>query len=154
MPTEDRFPAVKRRTYLAAVGATGSGALAGCLVPGFLESNPCADADCDVGMTRTSFVPDEIEVTTGETVVWKNTSDAWHTVTAYEGTLPEGAEYFATGGYESERAAREAWERGEGALNRGETFEHTFVIPGDYGYVCIPHEPTEDPMVGIVRVRE
>ncbi len=53
-----------------------------------LRGRPCGGDGCDVGMTRNEFVPEEYEVRVGETVVWKNTSGADHTVTALENTLP------------------------------------------------------------------
>jgi plastocyanin len=80
-------------------------------------------------------------VTTGTTVVWKNTGARLHTVTAYERALPDDAEYFASGGYDTEQAAVDAWfDSGEGAIQQGTTFEHTFDVPGTYDYYCVPHE--------------
>jgi plastocyanin len=104
-------------------------------------------------MSRNAFVPDVYEATVGETVRWKNTSGAKHTVTAYEDRMPEEAAYFATGDYESEADAREAWyDSLGGGLGPRETFEHTFDVPGRYSYVCIPHERAG--MVGTVVVSE
>ena len=143
-----------RRAYLAAVGTAASAGLAGCLsVLSTAEDDPCAGDDCHIGMSRNEFLPAEYEVAVGETVVWKNTSGADHTITAAENSLPDGAAYFATGGYEDEETAREAWhdERG-GRLGTRETFEHTFEVPGTYHYVCIPHE--RGGMVGTVVVTE
>lgn len=143
-----------RRVYLAAVGTAASASLAGCsTVLSAFDDDPCDGEGCDVGMTRTEFVPETFETTVGETVVWKNTSEADHTVTALENALPGGAEYFATGGFADETAAREAWheERG-GRLGTRETFEHTFEVPGTYEYICIPHVAAD--MVGTVVVTE
>ncbi|RKD97520.1 cupredoxin domain-containing protein [Halopiger aswanensis] len=131
-----------RRAYLAAVGTAVSVSLAGCstVMSAFSDDELCAGEDCTIGMTRNSFVPEEYEATVGETVVWKNTSGADHTITAREGSLPEGAEYFATGGFEDEQTAVDAWHdhRG-GRLGPRETFEHTFEVPGTYTYFCEPH---------------
>lgn len=92
-------------------------------------------------MTRNAFVPETFKVAAGDTVVWRNTSGAGHTVTAYDDGIPESASYFASGGFDSESAAREAWfDSRSGAVRPTETFEHTFEIPGTYAYVCIPHE--------------
>lgn len=135
-----------RRAYLASVGGAVVG-LGGCL--GFLED------DYDVGMTPTDFDPRTVTVDVGSEVVWKNTSSRGHTVTAYEGSLPDGAEFFATGGFETESAAREAWNTGrddDGILDVGETFSHTFEVPGRHEYLCIPHE--SENMVGTVVVEE
>jgi len=135
-----------RRAFLAAAGTTATVGLTGCL--GLFEPD-----DYDIGMTAVAFRPETLTVSTGSTVVWKNTSSRAHTVTAYEGTLPEGTAFFATGGYDSEAAAREAWQsEGEGIVSTGETFSHTFEVPGEYGYVCLPHETSG--MVGTIEVTE
>ncbi|WP_224332155.1 cupredoxin domain-containing protein [Haloprofundus halobius] len=137
---------MKRRAFLAATGAAGITALAGC-------GGASGQGDeYDVGMTATAFDPREITVSAGEEVVWQNTSTRDHTVTAYENSIPEEAEYFASGGFESEQAARDGWRDFEGALNNGDTFTHTFEVPGRYEYVCIPHE--NGGMVGTVVVEE
>ncbi|MFP8953534.1 plastocyanin/azurin family copper-binding protein [Natrialbaceae archaeon A-arb3/5] len=132
---------MNRRAYLAAVGTTASVGLAGCTTAlSIFDDEPCSGDDCDIGMTRNEFVPVEYEATVGETVVWMNTSDADHTITASESSLPEGAEYFATGGYDDEETAIEAWhEYRGGRLETRETYEHTFEIPGTYVYICEPH---------------
>ena len=135
-----------RREFLAVAATTATAGLAGCL--GLFEP-----ADYDIGMTAVAFTPQQLTVPTGTTVVWKNTSSRGHTVTAYEDTLPEGAAFFATGGYETEAEARGAWESdGAGIVATSETFEYTFEIPGEYGYVCLPHETGE--MVGTIEVTE
>lgn len=137
-----------RRRFLAAAGAGVSAALAGCsaVVP-----SSGAD-DYDVGMTAQAFRPYEITVAVGDTVVWENTSTRAHSMTAYGERIPDGATYFATGGYDSEVAAREAWDGSDGAITSGQRYEHTFETPGDYTYFCIPHESAG--MVGVVRVEE
>jgi len=145
-----------RRTFLA--GATGAAAvgLAGCARLGVAErddSGGADDADYDVGMGAAFFRPGEIEVEAGTTVVFRNTGNRRHTVTAYESRIPEDAEYFASGGFDSERAAREGWMDGfEGHIESGTEYEHTFEVPGEYHYFCIPHEP--EGMVGTVVVTE
>lgn len=137
---------MNRRRFLATVGAGGLTGLAGCAA--------LASSDgFDVGMTAVAFDPPELTVSVGDTVVWKNTSSRRHTVTAYEDTVPDGAEFFASGGYDSEDAARRAFtDDFGGVLDNGETFEHTFEVPGRYDYVCIPHE--QGGMVGAVVVEE
>jgi len=133
------------------VGATGglSLYLAGCL-----SGDPGASNDgYDVGMRASSFEPARLEVSVGESVVWRNTNSRSHTITAYERQLPEGADYFASGGYDSERAARDAfWNSFGGVLTTGQEFEHTFTVAGQYDYFCVPHEKAG--MVGTVVVRE
>ncbi|WP_137289983.1 cupredoxin domain-containing protein [Natronorubrum halophilum] len=144
---------MNRRVYLAAVGTAASAGLAGCsAVRSAFEDEPCSGDDCTIGMTRNEFLPDEYEASVGETVVWKNTSGADHTVTALENHIPEDAEYFATGGYEDESTARDAWDHNGGGLGPRDTFEHTFEVPGTYDYICIPHVRAD--MTGTIVVTE
>ena len=96
-----------------------------------------------------TFEPKTATIESGETVTWTNESDIQHTVTAYEDEIPDEAAYFASGGFESERAARNRVT--EGLIAPGENYEHTFDHPGTYGYFCIPHESSG--MVGTVRVK-
>ncbi|MDX1655240.1 MAG: plastocyanin/azurin family copper-binding protein, partial [Candidatus Competibacteraceae bacterium] len=89
-----------------------------------------------------TFEPQRVEIVQGETVLWKNTSQVMHTVTAIPDkaqdkahvALPEGAEPF-----------------GSGNLQPGDRFRHTFQVPGEYRYFCIPHEALG--MVGTVVVK-
>ncbi|WP_233741091.1 cupredoxin domain-containing protein [Halobaculum saliterrae] len=95
------------------------------------------------------FEPKTATIETGETVTWTNESDIEHTVTAYEDEIPDEAAYFASGGFESERAARNRIT--EGLIAPGEKYEYTFDHPGTYGYFCIPHESSG--MVGTIQVK-
>jgi len=142
---------MKRRSYLAALGASGVAGLSGCA--GILGAGaPCEGSDCDVGMTGSSFVPREIEVSVGETVRWRNTSARAHTVTAYGNAIPEDAAFFASGGFDTQSAAIEGWRSRKGALESEDTYEHAFEVAGTYEYYCIPHEAAD--MVGTVEVVE
>lgn len=85
-----------------------------------------------------AFDPARLTVDAGTTVEWTNDSDVGHTVTAYADRIPDGAAYFASGGFDSEGAARS--NVGEGLLAAGESYEHTFEVAGTYGYYCVPHE--------------
>jgi plastocyanin len=136
---------MQRRAFLAA-GASVTAALAGCIGPSLSSS------DYDIGMQSNAFVPDPavegtdvptFEAAAGDTVVWANSGSRNHTVTGYDDGIPEDAEYFASGGFDNEQAARDAWANsidGGGVVKPGESYEHTFEVPGDYYYVCIPHE--------------
>ena len=86
-----------------------------------------------------AFEPADITVSVGETVTWETTGSVPHSVTAYEEQLPDGAAYFASGGFDSESAARDAYPS-EGSVGAGETYEHTFETAGEFPYFCIPHE--------------
>jgi plastocyanin len=137
---------MNRRRFLAAVGTAATASLAGCSSVGGEQTG-------DVQMRAVSFSPAEYTVAAGDEVVWHNPSSRSHTVTAYANSIPDGAEYFASGGYDSERAAREAWRDDfSGAVTSGETYSHTFEVAGTYEYVCIPHE--QGGMVGRVVVEE
>lgn len=88
------------------------------------------------------YDPPSITINAGETVLWRNTSGLVHTVTAEPEAardpshvqLPEGAEPF-----------------GSGMIQSGDTFTHTFTVPGEYTYFCVPHEMLG--MVGTVTVQ-
>jgi len=133
-----------RRAFLRAAVPTAAVGLAGCIGSG-------EPTDYDVGMGAVVFRPETLEVEAGTTVTWLNTSKQGHSVTAYEDSLPEGAEYFASGGFDSEKAAEDSWGNSSGGtMFEGQTYEHTFEVPGEYPYFCIPHE--ESGMVGSVVV--
>lgn len=135
---------MERRAFLRAAVPTTAIGLAGCL-------GGSADTDYDIGMGAVEFRPETFEVEVGTTVKWLNTNKQGHSVTAYEDALPEGADYFASGGFDSEQAAREAWgNSSDGTMFEGQSFEHTFEVPGEYPYFCIPHE--SGGMVGSVVV--
>lgn len=142
---------MNRRTFLATTGVTAT-ALAGCLS---LRSK-LASGQYDVGMSTNAFRPPEYEITVGDTVIWGNTSSRAHSVTAYQSGIPDAADYFASGGFDSEQEARDAWVkqkgRAGGKIFGGETYEHTFDVPGTYHYFCIPHEYVG--MVGKIIVTE
>jgi len=139
---------MNRRSVLASGALALSGALSGCLA--VFNNAGGEGSDYDVGMADSAFEPSEVTVSLGDTVVWKNTSARAHTVTAYDSGIPEGGRYFASGGFEDEQAARDAWQRGAGGVVSGDTYEHTFETAGEFEYVCIPHE--RQGMVGSVVV--
>ena len=134
-----------RRTFLATVGAGTTVAVAGCLDGG------AGASEYDVGMSIDSFRPEELTVTAGTTVTWRNTSSHGHTVTAFQDAYPNDASFFASGGFDSQTEAEQAWESDNGGvLKQGDTFEHEFTVPGQYDYFCVPHLSAG--MVGTVRV--
>jgi plastocyanin len=98
------------------------------------------DADHVVDMEAVAFEPKELTVKKGDTVAWKHAGGEAHSVTAYEGKIPEGAEYWASGGFESQSAAETGWENGKGAVQSGQSYSHTFETTGTHEYFCIPHE--------------
>jgi plastocyanin len=107
--------------------------LAGCGFsgPAYDEATP-ADVDAVVEMTSTmNFSPETVTIPAGGTVEWRNTSIVTHTVTADPALakdsrnvrLPEGVEPFDSGD-----------------VPPGEIYRHTFEAPGEYRYLCKPHE--------------
>ena len=137
---------MRRRRVLATLGSALAAGSAGCAAIG-----TTGGVEGDVGMTAVAFEPATITVDVGDEVVWYNNSARAHSITAYEAGIPDDADYFATGGYETEEAAREAWDGMNGALTNGQRYSHTFEVPGTYDYFCVPHEGSG--MVGTVVVR-
>lgn len=94
------------------------------------------------------FDPTTLTVPVGATVTWigggtnrpdESVSSVEHTVTAYGQRIPNTSSYFASGGFESEAAARAGYPP-RGGLTGSETFKHSFDARGTYEYFCIPHE--------------
>lgn len=89
------------------------------------------------------FSPDVVHVRRGDTVRFQNDSLSTHTVTDVpaaarwpdDARLPEGAEPFDSG-----------------PLGLGQSFSHTFDVPGVYRYFCLLHEGMR--MIGAVVVEE
>ena len=155
-----------RRRYLVALASTGIGlGLAGCSSGGASTDSPTSsptptesgggdgeswEQTSTVDMNdELAFAPKRIEVEAGTTVTWENVGSIGHSVTAYGDNIPDGADYFASGGFDSQDAAVEAYPD-EGNVTEGGTYEHTFETTGEYEYYCIPHEMNG--MVGYVRV--
>ena len=136
---------MNRRQFLQRGGAAvGASLIAGCTL---LE---VPDAPTRITMRDTPrYKPRRIIIEAGTTVTWVNKSDTHHTVTAYEQRIPDTAEYFASGGFASERAAR--MNKDAGVLEYEDTFVHTFTEPGAYWYFSIPQETIG--MIGIIQVK-
>ncbi len=143
---------MNRRRFLALAGSGTAVAVAGCLDGG----GAAVSGDNVVEMTIDSYRPEELTVEPGTTVEFVNTSSHAHTVTAFQDGYPSDAEYWASGGFDTEEEAIDDWNsrEQEGQLRTNEVFEHTFEIPGTYNYYCIPHyvphAGTE--MTGVIRV--
>jgi plastocyanin len=73
------------------------------------------NSDAVVDMQGISFVPKEIHVGPGATVLWANSSPLGHTVTADDGAFDSGM------------------------LDPGAEFSMFFDTPGTYQYYCQPH---------------
>lgn len=118
-----------RRSLLRLAGATAV-PIAGCSGDGGGNRVEMTD--------EFEFDPASLTVDVGETVTWENVGSVGHTVTAYGEGIPADAAYFASGGFDSEDAARAAL--GEGIVEADGTYAHTFEVAGRYEYFCIPHE--------------
>ena len=97
-----------------------------------------------VRMTNSlKYVPEDVTISAGQTVVWTNTSSTFHTVTndpalakdRRHAQLPPEAQPFDSGN-----------------IAPGEVFQHTFEVPGTYVYFCIPHETMG--MIGKITVEK
>ena len=86
---------------LAMPGSQGSGA------PGCEETQEC-------------YLPYQVEINSGETVIWTNTDSAAHTVTS-------GPPANHDGNFDS------------GMMMVNQSYENTFNDSGEYGYHCMLH---------------
>lgn len=137
----------------AAGTPTGNGTATG---DGTAAGTPAGGQTHTVEMTDDLvYDPESITIAPGDTIEWVNVGSIGHTVTAYGDQIPEGADYFASGGFDSQDAATSAYAPGDpdaGFIPGGGSYQHTFSTTGDYEYYCIPHETAG--MVGTVTVEE
>lgn len=131
-----------RRTFVQFGVAIATSGISGCPNGGSATSRTAEMA------TEFTFDPETITIAPGGTVTWTNTSDVDHTVTAYGDGIPDAATYFASGGFESERSARD--HVNEGRIAPDDEYEQAFEQPRTYRYYCIPHEGSG--MIRTVRV--
>jgi plastocyanin len=96
------------------------------------DTGAAAQDEVTIDMTDAlKFSPEQVTITVGGTITWKNPSTVVHTATGDPDRvadpdnveLPDGAE---------------PWD--SGFVQPDESFSHTFTEPGTYRYVCIPHE--------------
>ena len=138
---------MRRWAFLTATGTGVLAAVAGC-------SFSSDSGDGDVSMSKNAYLPQRIDVAVGETITWVNNGSRGHSITAYEDSLPEGATYWASGGFDTEEAARTAFASADdwGNVPPGSSWSYTFETVGEHPYFCIPHERAG--MVGTVVVTE
>jgi plastocyanin len=146
---------LSRRGLLRA--ATGTAVVAGASGRAAAQEDPPEGGERRrIDMTdQLVFDPDERTIAPGDTVVWRNVGNIGHSVTAYEDDIPDDAEYFASGEFDGEQAARDAYTVGDpdsGDIGGDGSYEHTFDVLGTYEYFCIPHESVG--MVGSIEVVE
>lgn len=166
----------RRRAFLRRAGVLASAAtLAGCTAEQGGDNDPSGDTpdgedgqsgesdgsddespteasesevvQVDVGPEkRLRFESEDVEITVGDTVEWIARSEG-HNVTSHPDASgkcknPDGAEPFHSYDGDAHYAI----------MDKGETFEKEFTVPGEYVYVCTPHEGQG--MVGSVTVTE
>jgi plastocyanin len=142
MPRRSAPCRLDRRATLAVLGASLVGSLTGCLSsPSFPDADIIAGAD-----SRNVFEPAELRVQVGESVTWGFASGG-HNVCCRphdndDASLPADAKGFASYGPDESPE--------ESLVPRGDTYEHTFDVAGQYDYVCIPHESSG--MTGTIHV--
>jgi plastocyanin len=118
--------------------------------PNVVEGVP-DDADHVVKMRAVAFEPESLTISQGDKVAFEYAGGEPHCVFAYEDEIPEDAEYWASGGFDSQSAAETGWnEEKKGAVQSGQSYVHTFETTGTHGYYCLPHEAAG--MVGEVVV--
>jgi plastocyanin len=152
---------VSRRGFLrATAGAAGVASASGAAAAA--EEEEGGEGNTGGGETHTvemtdglAFEPDSLTVAPGDEVVFENVGEQGHSVTAYEDSIPEGADYWASGGFDSEQAARDAYSAAgttadTGNVPGGESWSYTFETEGVHEYFCIPHEAGQ--MVGEIEV--
>ncbi len=136
------FGSPRLAARLAALGLLFALAACGSSGPAFGPPTPGVAATVEM-TSDLAFSPAEVTIKVGETVEWRNTGSAVHTVTADRRLLTADAANIALpAGAKPFHSARVAG----GAL-----FRHTFKTPGTYRYICLPHEGQ---MFGTVVVEE
>ena len=119
------MPSIRANIYAALLAAT---AVAACSETGPAYGPPAANAAATVLMSGLHFHPETTYIKAGDTVEWRNQSSFTHSVNADPGrfpndvSLPAGAAPFDSG-----------------RIASGQTYRHTFAVPGTYHYVCLPH---------------
>jgi len=97
-----------------------------------------AGADTGVALSGNRYLPKEVVVKAGDTVVWTNQDDAGHSVTADDGSFDSHPGCSDSGG---------------SCLPKGGTFKVMFAKAGRYAYYCRVHGgPGGSGMAGTVTV--
>ncbi|MDY6765654.1 MAG: plastocyanin/azurin family copper-binding protein [Halobacteria archaeon] len=138
----DKTYTLRRREMIRLSGIALATTLVGC-TSGSVPSEVTVKMTSDL-----RFDPKSTRVKKGGTVRWINESNVPHTVTAYADKMPENADYFASGGFNTEKEARQNMKKG--FIEPNQSYQHTFGVSGIYEYFCIPHEGSG--MVGKIEV--
>ncbi|MCH8812352.1 MAG: hypothetical protein IID07_11005 [Gemmatimonadetes bacterium] len=110
---------------------------------GTTQEGPSGEVAAEVAMNnQLMYVPAAVTISVGQAVRWRNPSAVVHTVTADPSKAMQAANVRLPAGVD-------AFDSGD--IGPGGSFTWTFTEPGEYRYVCIPHEG--DAMVGTIIVR-
>ncbi|MGI8483068.1 MAG: cupredoxin domain-containing protein [Thermomicrobiales bacterium] len=93
------------------------------------------------------FDPPQVKIKVGQAVTWINDSPLPHTATGDPAQNPinkSNPEYV--------QLPQNATPWGSKLLSQGERYSHTFKLPGEYKYICIPHVLSG--MRGVILVEE
>jgi plastocyanin len=121
------------------VAATPSAAMADCAASpaASREASPTGSPTPAATIKMTTqlrFDPDHVTINVGETITWFNDSAMPHTATGDPVQNP-----VATSHPEFVRLPEGAPAWGSKLLQPSESYSHTFMVPGEYNYICIPH---------------
>lgn len=84
--------------------------------------------------TQLRFDPDHVTPKVGETITWVKDKPLPHTATGDPAQNPEAESH-----QEAVRLPDGAEPWGSELLQPAESYFHTFVTPGEYQYICVPH---------------
>ena len=112
---------------------------------GTVQQGPSGEVAAEITLTnQLRYEPAAVAISAGQAVRWRNTSALIHTVTADPSKAAQAANVRLPAGVD-------AFDFDSGDIAPGESFTWTFNAPGEYRYVCVPHEGAA--MVGTIVVR-
>ena len=110
---------------------------------GSAQQGPSGEVAAEVTMSnQLRYEPVGVTISEGQAVRWRNTSALIHTVTADPSRAMQAANVRLPAGVD-------AFDSGD--IGPGGSFTWTFTEPGEYRYICIPHEGAA--MTGTIMVR-
>ena len=110
---------------------------------GSAQQGPSGEVAAEVTLSnQLRFEPAAVTISAGQAVRWLNSSALIHTVTADPSRAAQAANVRLPAG-------ADAFDSGD--IGPGGSFTWTFTVPGEYRYICIPHEGAA--MTGTIMVR-
>ncbi|MBN1597215.1 MAG: T9SS type A sorting domain-containing protein [Bacteroidales bacterium] len=120
------------KTYLPA-GKIKNRILISFFIIVFISADAFSQVPYNINTSGTSFVPQNITINVGDTVIWTNTGGT-HNVNGSQETFPDNPESFFN------------------EVGAGWVFTHVFTLSGHYDYQCDPHAGIG--MTGTITVME